>query len=110
MRHDSHAPQVTRVQVTRGVDASAAGEEVRATSFQEPQLRVRARGPATTRKAGGARGEEGGASPITLAPPTASSIKLGAHKPSYILAGAQIFQYVVQVVYGSGLLGYPRGE
>lgn len=62
------------------------------------------------RRAGGAQSEKGGGSSVALTPPTASSIKLAAHSPSRIPEGAKISQNVVLQVYGSGLLGYPRGE
>lgn len=69
-----------------------------------------AQGQVTTRRAGGAQSEKGGGSSVALTPPTASSIKLAAHSPSRIPEGAKISQNVVLQVYGSGLLGYPRGE
>lgn len=62
-----------------------------------------------TRRTGGAQSEKGGASSVALARPTETSIKLAAHSPSRIPEGAKITQNVIQI-YGSGLLGYPRGE
>lgn len=102
----THAPQVTHC---RRMNASTALREVR-TRVSGVTASAPAQGQVTTRRAGGAQSEKGGGSSVALTPPTASSIKLAAHSPSRIPEGAKISQNVLLQVYGSGLLGYPRGE